>query len=225
MRRIIISVIILMISSLIFGQQTKNKINFGIEGGPCMATLWGKGINENYNESVIDYLGLFALQFNNSGDNSSAYINIGYERKGHKALGYERDEFGNIVGNAWGKGNLDYLTGHLLVRFTHKGKVNYFFNLGPFFSYLLKQNYIMESTHVSKFSYDFKTFQHYDFGFSTGIGVQIPIKEYYIFTFEVRDNLGIINIFKNYNPVQILPIKTNTTNIQFGILYKIGTIK
>ena len=222
MKHTILLVVTLMISSISFGQQPKNKINFGVESGPCISTLWGKGINENYNESVVDFLGLMALQLNNSSDNSSVFVNIGYERKGHKALGVERDEYGNIVGKAWGNGNLDYLTGHLLIRFTNKEKVNYFFNFGPFFRYLFKQKYIIEGTHTSKFVYNFKTFQHYDFGFSAGIGVQIPLKTNYLLNVELRDNLGVLNIFKSFSASQIFPIKTNTTTIQIGILYKIG---
>ena len=103
--------------------------------------------------------------------------------------------------------------------------MNYFINAGPFIGFLIKETDQAEVINIGNAKKDHTDlYKRFDTGISAGVGIAIPIKEKFIFTCEVRNNLGLYNV--NIPPktpvVSDGTIKTNSTNLLFGFAYKIG---
>lgn len=138
------------------------------------------------------------------------------------------DQTTDISGNPLGKititinTNFDYLTLPILVRATFGKKVQFFLNAGPYFGYLIKQTFVSKGTNFPTTTSDNTSLdKRFDTGISTGLGISVPIKTKFAFSFEIRNNLGLFNV----SAVPVAnngTIKTNSTNFLLGFTYKLG---
>lgn len=198
-----------------------NRFSLGIEGGPSLVSLWGNEmLRKNHKPGMSFSSGLF-FQYNIS-KLISLRTNISFERKGSKQTIGITDENGNSLGNGVFRTNMDYLTIPLLVRATAGEKLKYFINAGPYFGYLLEQTVVLKTDNFPKMTLgdDMQIIAH-DLGLTTGLGVSIPLKTTFSLSFELRNNLGLINL----SEVPVYregSIKTNSTNFLFAFAYNFG---
>jgi hypothetical protein len=97
-------------------------------------------------------------------------------------------------------------------------------NAGPYIGYLIKQTDITEAFgEYSKTKNDnTDNYKRTDLGITTGLGARFPIKNKLFLSIEIRNNFGLTNI-SSVPVVNDGVIKTNSTNLLFGIEYRFGT--
>ncbi len=219
MKKIILFILLIVIFTFVNAQESK--FNLGIEAGPGISTLWGNGVQKGSSNLLLTYSGGLFFQYNNPSNKSSIFTNINYERKGYSVQGTETDEYGNITGISTGKCNLDYLSVPIQMRLTFGNKINFFVNGGPCFNYLFKQNFVVKSTHITKYTYsDISQYNRFELGIATGFGLGFVFSEKYLFLFEIRNNFGVYTISKA-TAINGLSIKNNSTNVLIGLAYKL----
>ena len=219
--RNLILITLIFSSSFIFGQI--NKMEIGLEMGPSLKTLYGNDVIENYNDLSFGFSSGLTFQYNFP-KLVSIRTNISFERKGLTAKGISTDKYGNEIGEGTIHVNFDYLTMPILGRLTFGKKINYFVNAGPYLGYLIKQNDVTEAIGEYPKSETDNTdnFERLDFGITAGLGISFPISSKIFISFEIRNNLGLLNI-SSIPVMNDASIKTNSTNLLIGIVYKIGT--
>lgn len=212
--------ILLFSSSLVFGQ-TKI-LNIGIEGGPSLISLYGNDKVESYNDLSLGFSGGLSFQYNFS-KLVALRTNINFDRKGLTTKNQATDENGDPIGELTFHSNFNYLTLPILGRLTFGKKINFYVNAGPYLGYLLSQRDITEAFgEYPKSEMDnTDNFKQLDFGITSGLGMNFPIQEKLLLSFEIRNNLGLTNIssLPVYNDGSL---KTNSTNLLIGIAYRIG---
>lgn len=211
--------ILLTLTNLVHGQE--NKFETGIEAGPGIGRLWGNDIIDDNMDSRITVSSGLYFQMNMK-SRFSLRSGLLYERKGSSRRGNLTDDLGNNLGPYIYSGNFDYLTLPFLARLNFGKRVLFFVNVGPYFSYLLKQTDVLRNENISTFRQDdTEGFKRFDTGLSTGFGGSIPFKSGFIFSMELRNNLGLYNISK-------LPvwgdgtIQHHTAQLLFGLGYRFG---
>lgn len=209
-------------SSFTFGQTSKFEVGF--EMGPSLISLRGNDILENYKDLSFGFSSGLTFQYNFP-KLISIRTNISFERKGLTTKGTATDEYGNEIGEITFHSNFDYLAMPLLGRLTLGKKIKFFLNAGPYLGYLIKQNDVTEAFgEYPKTEIDnTDNFERFDFGLATGLGINFPIRNKIFISFEIRNNLGLSNI-SSIPVVNDGTIKTNSTNLLIGIVYKFGEI-
>lgn len=197
-----------------------NKFDIGVEGSPSLIFLRGN-IIANLGKPTIGFSGGLFFQYNFKRV-VSLRTNIAFERKG-SVLTYE---ITNINGNSLGKvttnTNFDYLILPILVRATFGKRVQFFVNAGPYFGYLIKQTFVTKGDNIPTTTNDNTSLnKRFDTGISTGLGLSVPIKTKFLFSFEVRNNLGLYNV-RAVSVGNNGTVKTNSTNFLLGFTYKLG---
>jgi len=208
--------------TIVCGQQ--NKFYIGIEGGPGLSHLRYIDPVEK-NAMTFGFSGGLFFQYNFP-KIFSIRTNIAFERKSSRdqltitSSGYDQYSIVKTTANL----NYDYLVMPVLFKATFGKKINYFINAGPYFGYLLSQEfkYVYYDLH-NNFNQTASD-KRYDIGLTAGLGISIPIKDRYLISCEIRNNLGLIDINNTSYPYYPLSkTKTNSTNLQFGVAYKLGT--
>ncbi len=225
MKRLTLTLWTAVFTTALFGQQ--NKFDIGLVGSPSMVFLRGNDIIKQYHKPTIGFSGGLSFQYNFP-KFISIRTDIQFERKGSLATGtiYYTDNTGNVIDSEkWTDYfHFDYLTMPILVRATIGKKIKYFFNAGLFAGYLIKQTDIFGATkYLPKQTTDNTSRdQRFDLGATGGLGLSVPIKDNFLISLEIRDNLGLYNVSK----VQVInngTIKTNSTNFLITLSYKFGT--
>lgn len=198
-----------------------NKFDIGVEGGPSLISLRGNTIIDQFHASTAGFSGGFSFQYNFQ-KVISLRTNIAFERKGSVLTSPVVDILGNSLGEASTYSNFEYLTLPILVRATFGKKIQFFVNAGPYFGYLIQQNFVTKGKNLpTTKSEDKSIVKQFDTGISTGVGISVPIKTKFAFSFEVRNNLGLYNV-SSRPVINSGTIKTNSTNFLFGFTYKLG---
>jgi hypothetical protein len=211
--------LLLTVGGTTYGQT--NKFDIGVEGSPSLIFLRGNDIIDNLHKPTIGFSGGLFFQYNFK-KVVSLRTNIAFERKGSVLTSQTTDIIGNPLGEVNTHTNFDYLTLPILVRATFGKKVQFLVNAGPYFGYLIKQTFVIKGDNIPTTTSD-NTFhdKRFDTGISTGLGLSVPIKTKFAFSFEVRNNLGLYNV----SAVRVAnngTIKTNSTNFLLGFTYKLG---
>lgn len=198
-------------------QAQVNKFNIGIEGGPSIIFMRGNEIIKSYQKASIGYSGGIFFQYNFK-KILSLRTSISYERKGSVS---SKDYF-YIVGASFTntpiKNNFKYLSMPILLRATFGKGLQYFVNAGPYFGYLIQQNFTSEELPTRD---NTSVYKRLDLGLSLGLGLIVPIRKKFSFSFEVRNNLGLFDT--SDAPVYGGgTIKTNSTVALLGFAYKFG---
>jgi len=200
-----------VLTTTVLGQQ--NKFDFGLEGSYSKISLRGNELldipqPDDANSPSIGFSSGLSFQYNFL-KHFSIRTDIAFERKGAIRTG--------LSAAFTTRTNFDYLTFPILMKATIGGRIKFFFNTGPFFSYLLKQTIV---TNPPKTIYD-RTFsdKRFDTGITAGLGLSIPIIEKFSIAFEIRNNLGLYNVNKVFD-FNGGTIKTNSTNLLIEFIYK-----
>jgi hypothetical protein len=198
-----------------------HQFELGVEGGPSLISLRGNRFIDHFHEPTIGFTGGLFFQYNLK-KIVSLRTNIAFERKGSLLTSKILDNLGNPIGEMNTNMHFDYLTLPILVRATFGKKVQFFINAGPYIGYLIKQHTVSKGDNIPSFTFDNTSqYKRFDTGISTGLGLSVPVKTKFAFTFEARNNLGLLNV----SHVQVIDngtIKTNSTNFIFGFTYKLG---
>jgi hypothetical protein len=209
----------LILAEIAYGQT--NRIDLGIEGSPSLIFLRGNDIIDNYHKPTIGFSGGLFFQYNFK-KVISLRTNIAFERKGSIMKSPAADENGNPLGVITSNINFDYLTFPVLIRAASGKRVKFFANSGIYFGYLIKQTFVSKGDNFPKISSDNTSRnKKFDIGFTSGIGLSIPIKTNFSLSFEIRNNLGLYNV-SAANVINNGSIKTNSTNLLFGCIFKLG---
>jgi hypothetical protein len=210
--------LILTLGYTSYGQT--NKIEIGIEGSPSLVFLRGNDVIDNTQKPTIGVsCGLF-FQYNIN-KFFSLRTNLAYERKGSRASGVATDIKGNYLGEITINTNFDYVTLPILARATYGKKIHLFVNSGPYIGYLFKHSIVITGDNIpTTTDEDISQYKRFDIGITGGLGLSIPIKTKFAFSFEVRNNLGLNNI-SQAKVVNDGTIKTNSTNFLLGLSYKL----
>jgi len=218
-KSLILGLIILNFGATAYSQT--NKFDIGVEGSPSLIYLRGNDIIKQFHKPTIGFSGGLFFQFNFK-KIISLRTNIAYERKGSIMTAQTTDINGNPLGKITTNSNFDYLTLPILVRATFGKKIQFFVNAGPYFGYLIKQTFVSKGDNIPTTTSDNSSLaKRFDTGISTGLGLSVPIKTTFAFSFEVRNNLGLYNV----SAVPVAnngTIKTNSTNFLLSFTYKLG---
>jgi hypothetical protein len=212
------------IYSFSFSQDSKFEI--GIQAGNSLVSMRHTGYSQYpYRFKSAFSAGLF-VQYNIN-KYFSLRVEPGYEKKGYDTS-YDSTfiENGNpikILQEFPITANFNYITIPVLARASIGKKVKYFINAGPYVGFLMSQNIIYNYGVVNYDKYKYNTAHNYktlDFGITTGLGMYIPMKNIFALSFEIRNNLGLMNIS---NPTYNSDInKTLAFNLLLGFSYRIG---
>lgn len=201
-----------------------NGIYIGIEGGPNRTWISG---NEYFNKSGNSkkaanfFAGAsFELCFT---ENTALKTGLAFERKGVKFTSIVRDDFSNPIGGVPARTYLDYLTLPLMAKIAFGKNPKFFVNAGPYIGYLLSQKDVVyddEFMHTVFTVDNSDRYKKLDMGVAAGLGTEVALTDQVKLSLEVRHNLGVYNIYSVptfFNGI----MKTNSTNLLFGLAYKI----
>ena len=215
------AILTLVICSLtIAGQDNKSVI--GLETGPGIRSIRGNEFIDDYKILAGGFSGGLSYQYNFT-KRVSFRTNLSYELKGFSVKLQTTDDEGRMLGESVTRYNLNYLSIPLLGRFTLGKRNSFFINVGPYVGYLLYAKSVYDAIgDFPKTKYDItEAYKRFDVGLSSGIGINLPIKDKLIFSAEIRNNLGLVNTNAAEFPNES-DMKTISTNILFGIAYRLG---
>ncbi|WP_343636159.1 porin family protein [Fluviicola sp.] len=198
--------------------QSSNRYDWGIEGGPNLSTL---RISNRQTNSVVYGSAGFIFQYNTR-KILSFKTGFSYQRKGAQMSGgyYFNPLYNQNAYFSQGKSifSMDYISLPLLVKASFGKKTKFFINAGPYAAFLLSEKthftYGDYTSHLSNLS----SFKRLDFGVTGGIGLAVPIKEFWMVHIEFRNYLGAQEIHA-YSGDRIF---TNTTDMRLGVVYRLG---
>lgn len=198
----------------------KNTTEFGVSGGVNINSAYGESVSNDHKSSMAGFSAGVKFKYYTS-DHFGIKALLLYDQNG---WAYRSLTFTSSMGNDLGKGDaifkLNYLTVPVLAEYSFGNKVKFKAGAGGFFGLLLNNQVIVkikepiapDITTTTKSSSDYR--KSVNFGLSANAGIQIPISSSIKFEFDVRDNLGLANIYKGD-----ATIKTNVLAIQAGFVY------
>jgi hypothetical protein len=221
----LLSLILLGNTGILSGQSKPYEI--GIEGGPGPSIIYsGSGV---YQDSRFSIGGLMNVYFQYHINKTFALkYGMGYERKGTRveSNSYQLSPGGMLVYK------LDYLDVPILVKVYAGRNIKFFVNAGPCFSFLLNPSlfYKPPDEGAYKLANEMNCYNAIDIGLIVGIGLSIPIEKKFLLSFELRNNLGFVNIrkrlsdyeFGNHDIADTFKGYTNSTVFVFGFGYRFG---
>jgi hypothetical protein len=217
MNRFIFAITVLALITTTSAKAQNSLVDFGIEGGPNLSTLTGTTFyNTKFDPKIFASAG-FIFQYNTK-KFLSFKTGVSYQQKGFQQDLNLTDVNGNFIEKGKYTARFDYLTLPILVKATFGKKVNFFVNAGPYVGYLLNKTDKYKSKSLDHKESSMNGFNNWDFGVSAGIGIGIPINDYWVVSLEARNYTGLINI-STYGGDNI---KTNTTDLRVGIVYRMG---
>ena len=186
--------VLISLSSVSLAQQTKRSY-FGFQAGPNLASLRGEDYLKEFHDPKIGFLG--GLTYHVSFSKLFSFrTGIAFERKGTKTTGSLTDASGIDLLDFDSRQHLDYLTVPFLAKLNFGSKRKFFFNAGPYLGYLIKSTVVeqIEGQPESR-SENTERNKRFDAGLTAGIGREFPVNEKFVFSVEIRNNLGLYNIF------------------------------
>ena len=195
-----------------FGQT--NNLTLGGEGGINLASMWLDG--ENQKLKLGGQFGLYAqIPLNKT---VSFKTGLYLEQKGTRLNLQLINNDGSIGYESKSILALNYLTIPVLVRADFGQKVRFFLNGGPYVGVLLQSHLKEEETGYYETNWDF--FKKTELGLAGGLGLGFPVDKHYDLSIEVRDYLGISNIYKNPSGGGGT-MRTNSIQFLVGVAYKL----
>lgn len=164
----------------------------------------------------------FSFQYNLN-DHLSFRSGLSFERKGSYVNVQATDDQGADLGRASYSFNYDYFIFHLLVRAGFGKKVRVFVNAGPYMGYLISREMVLKGDLFSppRVSHEIAYSRNEDYGFTAGAGITVPFCENFLFSTEIRNNLGLFNTssvrFRDNGSV-----KTNSFGLMLGVSYRMN---
>lgn len=219
-----VSLFILITFSLTSLFSQNNKFHVGIGGGPSISSI--RGFDQIVPLSPIIGFSLGASFQYDFSKHFSIVTGVGFEQKGFQTK--EKVTLIDINGNSISEHilrvNYNYLDVPLLAKYTlGSQKFKGFMNLGGYMGILINRRNILVGydPQTDEQKENSEEVQPFDFGLSAGIGMSYSLSETFVFTLEVRNNLGLYNVSKT-------PIindgtnNLNSTNLLIGLNYGFG---
>jgi len=218
MKKIVILLVVVIYCSKTFSQESKMTI--GLELSPSIAWLRGNSMSGTVDMRFSYSSGLTTEYFFNS--QISLKSGLSYERKGSKTAISMTDNKGLANGTMHVSNNYDYLILPVLASYSTKGEIKEFFNVGPYFGYLISQKTISSSydNYPTKTIDNSANTKKIDFGLSLGCGMSIPVGDKFLFDLGFKGNFGFINTSKKETNDHVLT-KTNSFGLLIGLKYRI----
>lgn len=205
-------------------QKYRAVYKLGIEGGPSLTKLRGNEyLNANYISTIAYATGL-SFQVLVPKKSLSFKTNLFYEKKGAVTDDiFITDATGSVRGTTNNSISLTYITIPAMLRVRTKGRVGVFANAGGFVGFLLKDETVIgaKDTMPQQTIDNTEKDNKLDGGFSFGAGLEIPIKEKFTLSFELRDNIGVYDI-NNTPRTRGGSVQTNSINFLFGLAYRLN---
>lgn len=224
--RFLFTIFLIPNSLLLFAQ--KKNLEYGFHGGLNINNVIASGVDVDARKGST----LTGLNFggNIKVDLSSIWklkFMLAYERNGWSDRSiYITDTLGNDLGKGEAFYKLDYLTLPVMAEISFGKKVKINFDAG-FFAGILVGNILelktldLSNQRVSKGHV--KNFNSVNFGISTGAQVQIPATEKIYFNIDLRNSMGLSNIY-NPNP-NGFDRKTQAFSFLIGLSYHLQALK
>ncbi|TWI03310.1 outer membrane protein with beta-barrel domain [Flavobacterium tiangeerense] len=224
MKKLLLSITFLLISTLNYSQNSKIKI--GVQAGLNYSNLRGYDIPVQfepfYSESpAFSFLGGLNFEYQMK-EKLSLKLELNYERKSQKGDNNievtDTNDFSQNY-NFTSKKNYDYLVLPIMLKYNFSNTNSFYVNGGPFIGYLLKSNLTNDLEKIDGLNNDpvetTNLNNKTDFGLSIGLGKTIEINEKNSIFIEIRENLGLSNTSKN-KVWGNGEVKTNSLNLIIG---------
>ncbi len=211
-----IAILFLTFLSCVTAYSQDAKVAFGLAFMPTTTSLSGNEVIDLYDARISFAAGTSLEYF--VGPQFSLKSGLAFERKGAKAVWPYTDENGEPIGDLKTQLNYDYLIAPLAVSFSTKGRLKWYFDVGGYLGYLLRQKNTASSSvaNISKQTEDFTDdAKRIDLGLSAGFGLNIPIGERWLFDVGLKGNLGLVNTSK-LPIVNDGKVRTNSAGLQIG---------
>lgn len=201
------------------GFSQTNTLELGAECGPSIASIRGNTTIATFHEPKLAYtLGVFG-QYNFK-KISSLKTGVYFEEKGSKAEVPVQNPFG-VLENVSIEESFKYLSVPILVKAGFGKRLRCFVNAGPSIGFLLSAKQTIEAFNGQpEQTSDVTDFiKRTEFALVGGLGLSYPLFDNFIFSFEIRDNLGLSNISSALSSDNS-KIQSNTLNALIGITYQ-----
>ena len=223
MKRILFTII--FINLLLSSKAQKGKIEYGFQSGLNISTAYGEGVSKDYMSPLSGLHVGGHLKINRAEHWGFKFL-LSYDKIGwtYKSLSIQNNAGTGLV-KADILFKLDYLNIPVLAEYSFGNKLKINFDGGPFLGILLNNKIatnLMQpippnqeaSSQIS--SNNRKTL---NIGLSLGSSIQIPVASKLKLDFNVKNNLGITNIYKSGSGAGST-IKTNTFSILAGLTFE-----
>lgn len=219
-----------------------SQFNIGFEGGPSLTSLRTTGTIDQYSDLDVYYsytksnFGFLTGVFGQYNFNQSYAVKlaVNYQLKGAKIEGNIplnlTDGGGEVINIGLdGKLKMDYITIPLLFKGTYGSNIKFFFDVGPYLGILLTNEATIDLTATNgaatadtSITTDITdSTKSTDVGITMGIGMQVPVSKTMSLTFELRDDLGLINTSDFLSNTE-LDNKTNAASLVVGLSFNAG---
>jgi hypothetical protein len=216
MKKLLIPICLMLFGALFnsaFCQDTK--ISISVEGGPGITNFYRTKDGDKHNKPILGgYTGVL-VQYHLT-PHFSLRSGFTYERTGTNFWVENYDMQADLIYH------FDYVTIPVLVRAEYGKKIRFYANIGPYFSYLVSQQYLVKEgkkyrDFTSDLAYDNSVNKcKLDIGIAGGLGIVILVKNNAAITLGVTDYLGLVDTKKQpdfYNEMgQNLGFSTATYN-------------
>jgi len=205
----------LLLSLTAISSAQPGKFEIGVDAGPSVRDLW-------FPDASSPFIGLSSgLSFQyNVNRIFSIKTGISYDLKGTTSNSGVYIIPPIFIASS-GIVNLHYLTLPVMAKASFGRRIKFFIDAGPYLSVLVEANerYIeagINSTTVNLYKHgDLKPI---DVGIQAGVGITIPIKPQFEFSFEDRNSIGLLNIRQS----GYAEIKTFSSSFLLGFNYRFG---
>lgn len=212
LRRVFFQIVFLALGNAVFGQNTQ--LYLGGEGGLNMGSIWINSENQKF--KLGGGLGLYTrIPLKKT---ISIKTGLYLEQKGTLFNQQLTDNIGNTISESKVKLALSYLTIPIMLRAAFGQKLRFFLNGGPYLGVLFKAHQLDDESGASITNTDL--YKKTELALAGGIGITYPLEPDFELSFEVKDCLGISNIYKNTNGGGAT-MRTNTIQVLIGICYTI----
>ena len=147
---------------------------------------------------------------------------LGYENKGAR-INYVSlvDQSGNDISNGKVQFHQHYLTLPVLAEFTFGKKVQPFVNAGIYLGVLLNSKTVFRYGDNKTSDNITNDKQRIDVGVMASAGIKVPVKKSCFFVFEIRNNIGLLNVYKNNFPgSERYKTRNYSTSFNVGFSYR-----
>ena len=226
MKKILSITFFVFASSIVLAQDYK--FETGIQGGAGITDIaYNNSLFNNSYKPRLGYTGSLFLQYN-----FNKYFSLradpGVDRKGAKNVMEIPDPFGNASAKSNIVGKTSYMTIPILFRAGIGNKIRGFVNAGPYAGFFLYAKDVLKLP-GENFTFTDKAGSgghKIDFGITSGVGFLVPVKEQLYISFELRENMGLVNMNKKLPaPYQNYSTKNFSANLLIGIAYRFGSKK
>lgn len=213
---------LILINLLLVSKGQKAKIEYGFQSGLNISTAYGEGISKDYRRSLTGLHIGGHLKIKKT-ENWGFKVLMAYDEIGWK---YESVVFEGSTGNLFNYADIlfkhNYLNMPVLAEYSFGKKIKVHVDGGVFLGVLLNNKMIIQykdpipPNQEPESSSDYRKKTNY--GLSLGAGIQIPIASKLKLDLDLRNSLGLANIYKS-QASNVGNIKTNAFTIAAGLTF------